>query len=60
MEPAKKELEKPNEQSVQLLEPPIKRKKQEITMPKKSKFRMRAHINPLSEINYPMYHLQFF
>jgi len=36
------------------LEPPKKKKKQEITMPKKSKFRMRAHINPLSEINYPL------
>ena len=32
----------------------LKKKKQEITMPKKGKYRMRAHINPLNEINYPV------
>ena len=50
-----KPKEEESEGSQGLKKPYEKRKKQEITMPKKSKFRMRAHINPLSEINYPRY-----
>ena len=49
------EKKNPEQKSAGGLEPPYKKKKQEVTMPKKSKFRMRAHINPLSEINYPWY-----
>eukprot|EP00831_Metopus_contortus_P018646 TRINITY_DN17969_c0_g1_i2.p3 TRINITY_DN17969_c0_g1~~TRINITY_DN17969_c0_g1_i2.p3 ORF type:complete len:102 (+),score=5.77 TRINITY_DN17969_c0_g1_i2:148-453(+) len=35
------------------MEPSTKRKKMEITMPKKGKYRMQAHINPLNKVTYP-------